>query len=156
MSFDLEDAIYLAANAHKGQLDKGGEPYILHALRVMLAQKTDDARIAGVLHDVVEDTSVTLDQLRWAGVGDAALEAVRVLTHPKGLSEAEYFAYIGEVKGCDIARVVKIADLFDNLNTDRIQDPTDRDHSRWNKYNRALLMLRFTPTAHEADEARGR
>jgi (p)ppGpp synthase/HD superfamily hydrolase len=80
MTATLEDAIGLAVYAHRGQRDKSGEPYILHVLRVMLRQEAETARIAAVLHDVLEDTSVTLADLRQAGYSDAVCTALDCLT----------------------------------------------------------------------------
>lgn len=76
MTSKLAEAISLAALAHDGQLDKSGEPYILHCLRVMLAQKTDDARIVGVLHDLLEGTSWTADGLRALGFSEDIVQAI--------------------------------------------------------------------------------
>jgi (p)ppGpp synthase/HD superfamily hydrolase len=79
----LEKAIELAARAHAGQLDKDGFPYILHPLRVMLAVEEGAARIVGVLHDTIEDTSLTEDDLRREGFGEEVLAALRLVTHGK-------------------------------------------------------------------------
>src|SRR5262249_30480364 len=86
----IERALQIAAKAHDGQTDKDGQPYILHPLRVMAAAKGIDAQIVAVLHDVVEDTAITLDDLRAAGFSGQVLEAVRCVTHDKSEPYADY------------------------------------------------------------------
>ena len=135
----LEKAIEIAARAHAGQMDKGGNPYILHPLRLMLSQSDPAARIAAVLHDVVEDTPVTLDDLRQAGFAADVLTAVDALTKRAGegrLSAARRAA------ANPIARLVKLADVADNMDLRRISDPTERDFARLKEYEqvRALLL----------------
>jgi len=103
----LERAIAIAARAHEGQVDKAGVPYILHPLRMMLSVDTPEARMAAVLHDVVEDTPVTLEQLRAEGFPDSVIEAVRTLTKRDG---EDYDAFIRRVGPNPIARQVKPAD----------------------------------------------
>jgi (p)ppGpp synthase/HD superfamily hydrolase len=82
----LEDAISIAAQAHKGQKDKAGAPYLLHPLRMMLRMNSEAPMIAAVLHDVVEDSDWTLEQLREKGFSDEVLDAVECLTHRDGES----------------------------------------------------------------------
>jgi (p)ppGpp synthase/HD superfamily hydrolase len=135
----LEKAIAVAAAAHAGQVDKAGEPYILHPIRVMLRLHGDDARIAGVLHDVVEDTEWTLDGLSEAGFSDVVVDAVESVTRRE---HETYEAFIARASKNPIGRRVKIADLEDNLDLDRIPNPTAEDHARIEKYRRALEQLR--------------
>ena len=123
----LERAIEIAARAHTGQLDKAGEPYILHPLRVMLAMKIGPQRMAAVLHDVVEDTPVTLDALRSEGFPSEVLDAVFALTKTKG--EARLDA-AKRAAANPIARAVKLADVTDNIDLSRIPQPTDKDRAR--------------------------
>jgi (p)ppGpp synthase/HD superfamily hydrolase len=134
----LERAIEIAARAHSGQVDKAGEPYVLHPLRMMLAVTMPEARMAAVLHDVVEDTAVTLEELRGEGFPEAVLEAVEALT--KRDSE-DYEAFIRRVAPNPIAREVKLADLRDNSDLSRIAEPTERDRERIRKYQRAIAYL---------------
>ena len=134
----LERAIEIAATAHAGQQDKAGAPYILHPLRVMLAQKEPAQRIAAVLHDVVEDTPWTLEQLRAEGFGDDVLRAVDALTKREG---EDYFAFIDRAGRDPVARTVKIADIRDNMDVSRIASVTDRDRERLEKYRQALVRL---------------
>lgn len=135
---DLERAILIAVNAHRGQLDKQGLPYVLHPLRVMLKQKDPDARVAAVLHDVVEDTEVTLEELTEAGFSAEALEAVKLLTHAKNVP---YLDYVKALAANPIARQVKLADLEDNLDPSRILDITAKDLARLEKYREAKVFL---------------
>jgi (p)ppGpp synthase/HD superfamily hydrolase len=127
----LEDAIAYAARAHRGQVDKGGQPYILHALRVMLRQVDDTARIVAVLHDVLEDTPETLDGLRTAGYSEEICAALDCLTRREG---EPYEEMIERVAANRLARQVKLADLEDNLDIDRPVPPgsaADRRHARY-------------------------
>jgi hypothetical protein len=130
---DLGEAILMAVKAHYGQRDKGGAPYILHPLRLMFRQTTEAARIAAVLHDVVEDTPVTLEQLREAGFEEEVVQAVACLTHDPTDS---YDEYIAKIQLNPIARVVKLADLEDNMRLERIANPTGKDWERLKRYHR--------------------
>jgi hypothetical protein len=130
----IEKALRIAAQAHEGQRDKEGQPYVLHSLRVMMKLQGEDAQIVGVLHDVVEDTSVTLDDLRAAGFSEAVLAAVSLVTHDKG---EPYADYVVRCKGNAIARRVKLADLEDNSRLDRTllrPERFERDVARLRKY----------------------
>jgi (p)ppGpp synthase/HD superfamily hydrolase len=134
----LERAIEIAASAHAGQQDKAGAPYILHPLRVMLHVTDPVQRIAAVLHDVVEDTAWTLEQLRAEGFGDEVISAVDALTKREG---EDYFAFVDRAGRDPVARAVKIADITDNLDVTRIVNVTDRDRARMARYERALARL---------------
>jgi (p)ppGpp synthase/HD superfamily hydrolase len=133
----LEQAIALAARAHEGQIDKGGETYILHPLRVMLRMETPEERLVAILHDVVEDTPVTLEELRARGFDARVLEAVDCLTRREGES---YDAFIQRIKPNPLARRVKLGDLEDNLNLTRLS-PAAHDEERVARYRRALESL---------------
>ncbi len=136
MTSKLAEAISLAALAHDGQVDKNGEPYILHCLRVMLAQTTEEARIVGVLHDLLEDTTWTADGLRALGFSEDVVLAIDRLTRPEG--EA-YNDYLGRVLGSDIAVQVKRADVLDNMRpVYAAADP----YCHQPKYSRALRTLK--------------
>ena len=112
----LEKALQIAAKAHEGQKEKAGQPYILHPLRVMMAVEGEEAQTVAVLHDVVEDTPVTLDDLRQAGFSEGVLAAVQCVTHRK---DEPYADYVVRCKGNEVARRVKLADLGDNARLDR-------------------------------------
>ena len=108
MSNGITKALAIAMDAHKDQKDKAGAPYIWHPVTVALHQKTEAGVIAALLHDVVEDSHYTEDDLRKAGFSDDVLKAVHLLTHKKGVS---YFDYVQAIKENEIARRVKIQDL---------------------------------------------
>ena len=130
----IETALQIAAKAHEGQKDKEGLPYILHPLRVMMLVQGEDAQVVAVLHDVVEDTAVTTDELRAAGFGEAILAAVVCVTHRR---DEPYADYVVRCKGNEVARRVKLADLEDNSRLDRtILRPQrlDADVARLRKY----------------------
>ena len=138
----LECALEIAAAAHAGQRDKAGEPYILHPIRVMLAVQTDDERITALLHDTVEDTHITYDDLREAGFSDTVVEAVRALTKLEGESRAEAAR---RAVADPVARKVKLADVADNMNQRRIPDPSAEDLARLDEYRRVREILRAGP-----------
>jgi (p)ppGpp synthase/HD superfamily hydrolase len=135
----LADAISLAAHAHEGQRDKAGKPYILHPLRLMLKMRTEREMMAAVLHDIVEDTPVTLDDLRRQGYPEEVVQAVDCLTRREGET---YEEFIARIKPNALARGVKIADLEDNLAAARIAHPTEKDLARMERYRRALVELK--------------
>jgi len=137
---NLARAIAIAVQAHDGQTDKSGYPYILHPLRVMLALDDDDARIVGVLHDVVEDCpDWSFDRLRNEGFSDRVLHALSLVT--KSSDDADYAAFIRRAMPDSIARRVKRADLMDNLNAARLQHVSASDAERMNRYIAALVIL---------------
>lgn len=135
----LERAISIAARAHEGQVDKAGAPYVLHPIRVMLRLSSTEDRIVAVLHDVVEDSSITFDDLRAEGFSDEIIEALRAVTKIDG---EDYDAFVRRAASNPIGRRVKLADLQDNADLSRIADPTERDHERIAKYLRAIETIR--------------
>ncbi|VVN91462.1 HD domain-containing protein [Pseudomonas fluorescens] len=140
MTQTLERAIAIAANAHEGQVDKGGSPYILHPLKVMLRVGTLEERIVAVLHDVVEDCGISLDDLRKEGFSETVLEAIASVTKVPGES---YEAFIERAALNPVGRVVKLADLEENSDLSRIEQPSWDDLERIEKYRRAIGILRF-------------
>ena len=143
----LERAIAIAAEAHAGQSGKDGTPYILHPIRVMTRVEGLDAQMAGILHDVVEDTPVTLEQLRAEGFSPAVVDAVDSLTHRQG---EDYFAYVARAGANPLARRVKLADLEDNMNVKRLAAVTDKDLERIRKYHKAWMILTSPNSASES------
>jgi (p)ppGpp synthase/HD superfamily hydrolase len=135
---NLERAIEIAVTAHKGQKEKSGAPYILHPLRVMLSVESEEERIVGVLHDVVEDTPWTFDQLRDEGFSEAILAALDTVTIREN---EDYSTFISRSADNVIGRRVKIADLRDNMDLSRIPQPTEKDHKRMEKYTKAMAQL---------------
>lgn len=134
----LEKAIFIAVTAHKGQVDKGGNPYILHPIRVMVSVKTIEEKIVALLHDVVEDSDITIDQLRNEGFSESTLEAVLLLTKSPGCS---YEDYLRSIKSNSLALEIKKADLNDNLDNSRLSELTPSDYKRIDKYKKALKLL---------------
>lgn len=141
----LERAIVIATTAHAGQRDKGGAPYILHPLRVMLRTSGESERIAAVLHDVVEDTPITIDALREFGFSREVLRAVQLLTKVEGESYGEFIA---RAATDDVARRVKLADIADNMDLTRIAAPTPGDHARIERYGAARKYLEAVGRTH--------
>lgn len=139
MTLTLENAIELALTAHKGQKDKVGLPYILHPLRVMFRCGDDTERFVAVLHDVVEDTETTLDDLRKAGYSEEIIEAVDAITQRKGESKDEYMKRVVQNP---IASRVKLADLEDNMDLRRLPEISDRDRARLNRYIKTWRKLK--------------
>ena len=135
----LERAVQIAAEAHAGQQDKSGAPYLLHPLRLMLRMRSVETMMAAVLHDVVEDSGWTLEQLRAEGFSDAVLAAVECLTKHDG---EDYATFIQRVQTNSLARQVKLADLEDNLNLQRLAEITPKDLARLEKYHRAWRQLK--------------
>ena len=134
----VERAVQIAAEAHQGQRDKAGAPYLLHPLRMMMRMESEAAMMAAVLHDVVEDSEWTLDQLRAEGFSAEVLQAVECLTNRLGES---YDEFIARVQTNAIARQVKRADLEDNMNIRRMAEITPKDLARLEKYHRAWRTL---------------
>jgi len=134
----LERAIEIAAEAHAGQVDKAGAPFILHPLRVMLRVNDEEARKAAVLHDVVEDSEWTLDGLRAEGFSEVVVLAVDGLTRRDG--EA-YFDFCRRAGRNEIARIVKLADLEDNLDPERVAALPEANPSLQKRYRKARAIL---------------
>ena len=127
----IEDAILLAAQAHRGQVDKVGQPYILHLLRVMLRLEGEAAQVVGVLHDLVEDTGYTLDDLRGLGYSEEVVQAVDCLTHRP---DESYEQFIERASANRLARRVKRADLEDNMDVRRLPAVSEKDAERLSRY----------------------
>lgn len=134
----LDKAIEIAARAHAGQVDKAGQPYVLHPIRLMLSVSDPLQRMAAMLHDVVEDAPVSLDDLREHGFPDEVVEAVDALTKRSGETRLQAAA---RAAANPIARAVKLADVTDNMDLSRIAQPTERDHDRIAEYRRVRELL---------------
>jgi (p)ppGpp synthase/HD superfamily hydrolase len=138
----IEDALALAALAHKGQFDKAGQPYIFHPIRLMLSVSDQPARIVALLHDVVEDTPVTMDQLRALGYDEEILTALDCVTR----RETEtYEEFIDRLTPNPLARRVKLADLKDNMDMTRLPNPGPKDLARLERYKAAWEKLDGPP-----------
>ena len=134
----LERAIEIAAGAHAGQFDKAGQPYILHPLRVMLRMTSAHQRMAAVLHDVVEDTPVSLAQLVAEGFAPEVVAAVYALTKRPGESRIDAAR---RAAADPVARQVKLADNAENMDLSRIDKPTERDFARLEEYKAVREIL---------------
>jgi (p)ppGpp synthase/HD superfamily hydrolase len=136
----LDHAIAIARQAHQGQVDKAGKPYIEHPLRVMEACQDDPmAAMAAVLHDVAEDCPEwPIERLEAEGFPEPVIEALDLLCHRK---ETPYLAYIAAIKANPIAKRVKLADLEDNMDLGRLDNPGPKDRQRLVKYMAAKQQL---------------
>ncbi len=134
----IEDAVILATEAHRGQVDRAGTPYILHPLRLMCRMQTDTERIIAVLHDVIEDTDTTLDDLRDMGYSREILEAVDRLSRR---DDETYEQFILRIKPNPLARRIKLADLLDNMDIRRAGLLRDKDLERLQRYQKAWFEL---------------
>ena len=135
----LEDAIALAVQAHRGQVDKAGQPYILHPLRVLFRLESEEERIVAVLHDVIEDTPTTPADLRALGYSEEILQALDCVTNR---ANETYEAFIERAASNPLARRVKLADLEDNMDLRRMRTLTDHDQQRLQRYLRAWQRLK--------------
>jgi (p)ppGpp synthase/HD superfamily hydrolase len=136
----LDKMLVLATNAHHGQFDKGGRPYILHPLRVMSYIKADDEELQCIAlgHDVVEDTKTTYADLREAGMSERVIEGIRALTKVPGETLDEYKARVFASKD---AMAVKSCDLRHNSDIRRLKGVTDKDIARIAKYHQFYLEI---------------
>ena len=135
---DLAHSMVFAEECHRGQVDRNGIKYILHPLQVMRRMDSETEKIVGVLHDIVEDTPITFQDLREKGYSEEIVNAIDCLTKREGES---YEDFIERCKLNPIALKVKIADLEDNMDIRRIDVLTEKDMERLNKYLRAWRYL---------------
>lgn len=132
-------ALDIASRAHKDQMDKSGLPYIFHPFH-LAEQMTDEATCCvALLHDVVEDTPLTFEDLEKEGFYPEIIEALKLLTHD---DDVEYMDYVAEIKKNPIARAVKLADLRHNADLSRLEKPTEKDILRREKYLGAIEFLK--------------
>ena len=138
-SGSIEDAVALAVASHTGQTDKYNQPYILHVLGVAGRVRSIEEKTVAFLHDVVEDTDITLADLLERGFSERIVEAVDCLTRRKGES---YDAFVERIAPNPLARAVKLADLEDNMDVRRSSRPMkDKDAERMEKYRKAWQYL---------------
>jgi|TARA_B110000114_G_scaffold7519_1_gene7591 (p)ppGpp synthase/HD superfamily hydrolase len=137
---NLERAIEIAQEAHKGVKDKGGHDYIHHPIRVMHAMSNDQEKIVAILHDVVEDSDWTFERLKEEGFEDSVIESLRCVT--KYSEEEDYQEFIKRAATNKIATKVKMADIEDNLDLSRLGTLTEKDLTRIEKYKKALKYLK--------------
>ncbi|MEN9917765.1 MAG: hypothetical protein RL662_201 [Bacteroidota bacterium] len=127
----LEKAIRIAVNAHVGQKDKTGTPYILHSLNVMHAVDTLDAKVVAILHDVVEHSSVTFEDLINEGIPKHLVITLRLFRHEENVSYEDYILRLSENP---LAVKVKVADMKDNMDISKLKEITDEDIERLKRY----------------------
>ena len=147
----IERAIEIAAKAHASVKDKQGQPYLLHPLRVMMGVEGEEAQIVAVLHDVVEDTPMSLDDIRAEDFSQQVIDGLELVTH---LKEQPYSEYVIACKKNSIACQVKLSDLRDNSNLNRLllrPEKFDGDASRMQRY---LLSYRFLSNEISEDQYR--
>ena len=132
-----ELALQIAQKAHAGQVDKAGKDYILHPMTVASYMDTDIEKTIAYLHDVLEDTDVTVDALRKIFPNEI-VDTLITLTHRK---DESYFEYIQRVSKSKLAKKVKVADLLHNLDITRIKEPTKQDYERLEKHKKAIIYL---------------
>ena len=132
-------AMKLCFEAHKEQVDKTGLPYVFHPFHLAEQMETEETTIVALLHDVVEDSELTLDDLRQIGFGDAVIAALALLTHDPAV---EYMDYVRAVKDNPIARAVKLADLRHNSDLTRLDTVDEKALARREKYLQAMTLLK--------------
>ena len=133
-----EKAYKIAKKAHLGQVDKAGEDYIKHPEKVASFVKTDEEKAVAYLHDVIEDTELTLEDLNKYDFSKEVLEAVDIITKKRG---EDYQSYLNSVKKNKLARAVKLADLRHNSDLTRLIKVTEKDIKRKEKYQKAIDFL---------------
>ena len=136
-------ALKLCFETHKEQLDKSGMPYVFHPFHLAEQMTDEDTTVVALLHDVVEDSDLTIDDLRRMGFGERILAAIARMTHDPAVP---YMEYVARIKEDPIAKAVKLADLRHNSDLSRLERITPHDEARAQKYQRAIELL-------EADES---
>ena len=133
-----KQAMKLCFKAHKDQVDYNGIPYVFHPIHLAEQMQDEDSTVVALLHDVVEDTEYTIDDLIAMGFNQSVIEAIRLMTHEDGV---EYADYLEEIKKNDLARRVKIADVMHNSDQTRL-DVIDEKARKWEiKYKKAKEIL---------------
>ena len=131
-------AILFAFDAHRGQYDKSGLPYITHPLHVAESMESEDECVVALLHDVLEDTDITIEDLTRIGITDRQIAALKLLCHDDSVP---YLEYVQAIRVDPIARTVKLADLYHNSDLTRLNVITTQDIERVEKYKQAIEIL---------------
>ena len=136
----FDKAVFIAAREHLGVRDKGGHAYILHPMRIAMRLRTSDEELMSIaiLHDVIEDSKLTFEDLKAEGFSDRVIAALKLLTHQKGVS---YDDYIDNMRGNRDALRVKREDLRDNSDITRLKGVSEKDFERMNKYIRSFAKV---------------
>ena len=133
-----KSAMKICFDAHKDQVDKSGIPYVTHPLHLAEQMPDETTTTVALLHDVVEDSDYTMEDLAAAGFPKAVTDALALLTHDESVP---YMEYVAALKHDPIAKCVKLADLRHNSDLSRIDHPTDKDLARVEKYHQAIRLL---------------
>ncbi len=133
-----KQALKLMFAKHKDQVDKSGIPYVFHPFTVAQSMDDENSTIVALLHDVIEDTDTTIDELVEMGFNDEIISALKILTHDKSVA---YFDYIEKIKSNSLATKVKISDLKNNSDLSRLNKITQKDVERVEKYKKSLEIL---------------
>ena len=131
-------AVNLMFEAHKEQRDKSGLPYVFHPFHLAEQMEDETTTVVALLHDIVEDTDCTPDDLRRMGFSEEVCEAIDLMTHREGVP---YMEYVKRIKTNPVAVKVKLADLRHNSDLTRMEKPTERDKQRAEKYREAIRLL---------------
>ncbi len=131
-------AMKLCFEAHKDQKDKSGVPYVYHPIHLAEQMKDEDTTIAALLHDVVEDTEYTLDELRNMGFSKKSMDALALLTHDLSV---DYMDYVLKIKDNPVAKAVKLADMIHNSDLSRLEVVDEESTARREKYLKAIKLL---------------
>lgn len=134
----IKKALEIAFDAHKDQVDKAGLPYIYHPFYLATQMETEDSIIVALLHDVVEDSHYTFEEIESFGFSPSIISALRLLTHE---DSEDYIAYIHRVKENELARIVKLADLKHNSDVSRLSHMDDKARERLNRYVESIKIL---------------
>lgn len=131
-------ALKLSFEAHKNQIDKSGMPYVYHPFHLAEQMIDEDTTIVALLHDVVEDTDYSLDDLSSIGFSDEIIDAISLMTHDKNIP---YMDYVAQIAKNPVAKAVKLADLRHNSDLTRLDAVTDKYLKRMEKYKKAIALL---------------
>ncbi len=133
-----QKALAIATKAHATQTDRAGAPYIQHPTHLAQQMDSEDSTIVALLHDVVEDSDISFEDLEEAGFSEHIITALKLLTHSK---EEDYFTYVQKIKANPLATKVKLADLAHNSDVSRLPAITEKDTERVAKYKKAIQIL---------------
>lgn len=133
-----KEALKFAFDKHKNQLDKSGLPYIFHPFHLAEQMDDEDSTIVALLHDIIEDTDTSIEDIKRLGVSDSVIESLLLLTHNKDI---DYFDYVKNLSNNSLAKKVKLADLKHNSDITRLNKVTDKDIERIEKYKKAIEIL---------------
>ena len=135
---ETKKALKLCFEAHKDQLDKSGMPYVFHPFHLAEQMESEECTVVALLHDVVEDTDLTIEDLKAMGFSNEVTDAITLMTHEEGV---EYMDYVKEIKNNEIARKVKLVDLKHNSDLSRLDIVDENALKRREKYLKAMALL---------------